>query len=59
MRETNQQSQTAVNEARRRAMVEKMWLKYFNNSLLERGLITLAQHQKMELHIKTRKPNSY
>ena len=57
--EEQQQSQTALNEVRRRAVVEKMWLNYFNNGLLEQGLITPAQHQKMELQIKTRKPRSY
>ena len=29
-----------------------MWLNYFNNGLLEKGLITPQQHQKMEMQIK-------
>lgn len=57
--EEQQQSQAAVNEARRRAVVEKMWLNYFNNGLLEKGLITPDQHQKMEMQIKTRKSKAY
>lgn len=54
-----QQTQAAVNEAHRRAVVEKMWLNYFNNGLLEKGLITPQQHQEMKLQIKTRKSKSY
>ena len=36
-----------------------MWLNYFNNGLLEKGLITPQQHQKMEMQIKTRKSKAY
>lgn len=43
------------NEAKRRCVVEKMWLNYFNNSLLERGLITETQHRKMKTQINSRK----
>lgn len=43
------------NEAKRRAVVERMWLNYFNNGLLEQGLITEEQHRKMKLQITTRK----
>jgi len=45
-------------EARRRAAVEKMWLNYFNNNLLEQGLITPDQHRKMKVYISTRKSSS-
>lgn len=43
------------NEAVKRSVVEKMWLHYFNNSLLEKGLITEAQHSKMKTQISRRK----
>ena len=43
------------NEAKRRSVVEKMWLNYFNNSLLEKGLITETQHRKMKTQISSRK----
>ena len=43
------------NEAKRRSIVEKMWLHYFNNSLLEKGLITETQHRKMKTQINSRK----
>lgn len=45
-------------EAKRRAVVERMWLNFFNNGLLEQGIITPEQHRKMKLQIATRKPNS-
>lgn len=45
-------------ETKRRAVVERMWLNFFNNGLLEQGLITPEQHHKMKVQIATRKPNS-
>ena len=35
------------NEARRRNVVEKMWLNYYNNELLAQGLITESMQHKM------------
>lgn len=46
------------NEGKRRCVVEKMWLHYFNNSLLEKGLITKAQHRKMKIQINSRKTSA-
>lgn len=43
------------NEVKRRYVVEKMWLNYFNNSLLEKGLITEDQHTTMKIQINSRK----
>lgn len=48
----------SLNEQLRRAAVEKMWLNYFNNGLLDQGLITPEQHRKMAAQIATRKSNS-
>lgn len=48
----------SLNEQMRRAVVEKMYLNYFNNSLLEQGIITPEQHRKMKLYISTRKSPS-
>ena len=45
-----------TNEQRRRAVVEKMWLSYFNNTLLEKGVITQDQHRKIQVRINSRKP---
>ena len=47
-----------TDEERRRAVVERMWLHYFNNGLLEKGLITEAEHRRMKLYITTRKPSA-
>ena len=44
------------NEELRRNAVEKMWLHYFNNGLLEQGLISESMHRKMKLEISMRKP---
>ena len=44
-----------VNEAKRRAVVEKLWLNHYNNTLLEKGIITQEQHHKMRIYIATRK----
>ena len=41
----------SLNEQMRRAVVEKMYLNYFNNELLEQGMITPEEHQKM-LHLQ-------
>ena len=46
----------SLQEQMRRAVVEKAYLNYFNNSLLEQGLITPEEHRKMKLQIATRKP---
>lgn len=46
------------NEELRRNVVEKMWLNYYNNELLARGLITESMHHKMKLEISMRKPTA-
>lgn len=47
-----------ISEAKRRAAVERMWLSHYNNTLLQKGLISPAQHHKMKIYISTRKPLS-
>ena len=37
------------------AAVERMWLHYFNNSLLHMGLISPEEHRKLQLQIHVRK----
>ena len=48
----------AENEGKKRCVIEKMWLNYFNNSLLEKGLITEDQHTKMKIQINSRKASA-
>lgn len=45
-------------EAAKRNVVEKMWLNYYNNTLLEKGLITESQHRKMRVSINSRKSSA-
>ncbi len=52
------ESKPSLDEQLRRAVVEKMWLNFFNDGLLAQGMITQEQHRKMKLQIATRKPNS-
>ncbi len=47
-------TQDEINEARRRTVVERMYLNYFNNTLLERGQITPEEHRVMKNWITTR-----
>ena len=45
------------NEAndKNKAQYEQLWLRYFNDSLLEKGIITKEEHQKMNSRIVNRK----
>lgn len=53
-----EQKQNLSDEQKRRNVVEKMWLNYFNNGLLEKGIISPEQHRKMKVYISTRKPSA-
>lgn len=46
------------NEQKRKNVVEKMWLNYFNDQLHERGMITDTQYRQMKLQISRRKPST-
>lgn len=48
-------SNTEINEKRRRIVVEAMWLQYYNDTLLEKQLISPTMHRKMRLEISIRK----
>ena len=45
------------NEAneKNKATYEQLWLRYFNDSLLEKGIITKEEYQKMNTRIINRK----
>ena len=45
---------TMSNEQRRRIVVEKMWLNFYNNQLLEQGIITPEQYKKMQVQISSK-----
>ena len=46
-------------EVKKRCVVEKMWLNYFNDSLLEKELITESQYRKMKIQINSRKASAW
>ena len=50
------ENKESLNDQMRRAVVEKMYLNYFNNELMEQGMITPEEHQKMQAQIAARKP---
>ena len=47
-------TQDEINEARRKVVVDRMYLNYFNNTLLEKGQITPEEHRVMKNWITTR-----
>lgn len=49
------QQQNLTNEQQRQVAVERMWLHYYNNTLLEKGIITETQHRRMKAQINGRK----
>lgn len=49
------ENRPSLNETIRRAAVERMWLQYFNTTLLEKGLISPGEHHKMQVQIAARK----
>lgn len=51
-------TQEEINEARRRTVVERMYLNYFNDTFLKNGTITPRQHREMKNWITTRKSSS-
>ena len=42
------------NEQRRKIVAEELWLHYFNDTLLAKGVITEKEHLKMSLEINLR-----
>ena len=51
-------TQDEINEARRKPVVERMYLNYFNDIFLKNGTITPRQHREMKNWITTRKVSS-
>ena len=49
---------TGSNEQRRRAVIEKMWLNFYNERLMVEGVITPQQHKKMCAQISSRKSSA-
>lgn len=49
-----EQSGKTLDELMRRAVVERMILNYYNNVLLDKGVITKDQHLQMQVSIASR-----
>ena len=53
MAETREMKQ-GMNEQKKQAVMEQLWLTYFNDTLFAKGMITEDQRNKMRLMIKSR-----
>ena len=53
MAETEDRKQF-MNEQKKQAVIEQLWLTYYNDTLFAKGLITEEQRNKMRLMIKSR-----
>lgn len=42
------------NEVQKQAVWEELWLNYYNDTLLKKGLITEQEHRMMKLKINSR-----
>lgn len=53
MAETKEMKQS-MNEQKKQAVIEQLWLTYYNDTLFAKGLITEDQRNRMRLMIKCR-----
>ena len=45
---------TGMNDQKKQAVIEQLWLTYYNDTLFAKGLITEDQRNRMRLMIKSR-----
>ena len=53
MAETRKMKQ-GMNEQKKQAVMEQLWLTYYNDTLFAKGMITEEQRNKMRVMIKSR-----
>ena len=53
MAETREMKQ-GMNEQKKQAVMEQLWLTYYNDTLFAKGMITEEQRNKMRVLIKSR-----
>ena len=53
MAETREMMQ-GMNEQKKQAVMEQLWLTYYNDTLFAKGMITEEQRNKMRVMIKSR-----
>ena len=51
---TTKKSVLGSDEQKKQAVLEQLWLTYYNDTLYARGLITEEQRNKMRMKIKNR-----
>ena len=50
----NKEMKQSMNEQKKQAVIEQLWLTYYNDTLFAKGLITEDQRNRMRLIIKSR-----
>lgn len=50
----NKETKQGMNEQKKQAVIEQLWLTYYNDTLFAKGLITEEQRNKMRVMIKSR-----
>ena len=50
----NKEMKQSMNEQKKQAVIEQLWLTYYNDTLFAIGMITEDQRNKMRLMIKSR-----
>ena len=50
----NKEMKQSMNEQKKQAVIELLWLTYYNDTLFAKGMITEDQRNKMRLMIKSR-----
>lgn len=50
----NNETKTKMTEPKKQAIIEQLWLTYYNDTLFAKGLITEEQRNKMRIKIKSR-----
>lgn len=50
----NKEMKQSMNEQKKQAVIEQLWLTYYNDTLFAKGMITEDQRNRMRLMIKSR-----
>ena len=52
-----QENRKSLAELQKQAVMEKLWLNYYNDTLRDMKIINLEQHRKMKAQINSRRPH--
>lgn len=53
-----QENRKSLAELQKQAVVKKLWLNYYNDTLRDMKIINLEQHRKMKVQINSRRPHT-